>query len=160
MTPRFHGASALLALAGALATVTFAAAEENLAWHGWSAEGAAQLVYGVAESDHVLLSFACEQSGSPIRVVYPHEPKPARDGAAYDVTLKAGKQIMRLKTTGTRLEMDDLFILEGELPKGADLVGLLTGGKTLVVSVGKDVTELPLKDAAVAGSALFEICGR
>ena len=150
----------LLVCLGALVTATLVSAEETLDWHGWSADGSAQLVYGIAESDHVLLSFSCEQSGAPIRIVYPYEPKPARDGGAYDVTLKAGKQTLALRTTGTRLDMDDLFILEGALQKGADLVSLLTGGETLVMSVGKDVTELPLKGAATAGSALFEICGR
>jgi hypothetical protein len=135
-------------------------AEEKLAWHGWSGDGAAQLVYGVAESDHVLLSFACEQTGSPISLVYPYEPEQPKDGGLYDLTLKAGKQSLSLKTTGTRLEMDDLFILEADMPAGANIVGLLTAGKTLSVTVGKDLTELPLQGAATAGSALFEICGR
>ncbi|TPP10092.1 hypothetical protein [Rhizobium glycinendophyticum] len=135
-------------------------AEEKLAWHGWSGDGAAQLVYGVAESDHVLLSFACEQTGSPIRFVYPYEPEQPKNGGLYDVTLKAGKQTLSLKTTGTRLEMDDLFILEADMPAGANLVALLTAGKTLSLTVGKDLTEVPLQGAATAGSALFEICGR
>ena len=160
MASRSLFASVLLSTLGGLSWLQPAGAEEKLDWHGWSAEGSAQLVYGVAESDHVLLSFACERSGSPIGVVYPFEPKPALDGGAYDLTLKAGKQSHSVKATGTRLELDDLFILEGELPKGASLVSLLTSGDTLTVSVGKDVTEIPLAGAATAGSALFEICGR
>ncbi|MDH4441736.1 MAG: hypothetical protein QE284_15280 [Rhizobium sp.] len=136
-----------------------ASAQEKLEWLGWSGEGAASLVYGVAESDHVLLSLSCDQ-GSPIRLVYPYEPKHVRDDGAYDLTLQVGKQTLSMKTTGTRLEMDDLFILEGDLPKGTNLVSLLTGGKILTVGVDKDLSELPLEGAAQAASALLEICGR
>lgn len=159
MASRRYSTSSLLLILAGLGIAQPAFAEEKLDWHGWSGDGAASLVYGMAESDHVLLSLACEQGG-PIRIVYPYEPIPARDGGAYDLMLKAGKLVAAIKTTGTRLEMDDLFILEGELPKGTNLVGLLTGGKSLVVAVGPDVTELPLAGAAIAGSALFEICGR
>ena len=159
MAVRYLGMYSLLAAFVGFAPVPTAFAEEKFEWHGWSGEGSASLVYGVAESDHVLLSLSCEQ-GSAIRVVYPHEPKQPNDGGTYSLTLQAGKEIVALKTTGTRLEMDDLFILEGDLPKGTNLVGLLTGGKTLAVSVDKDVTELSLEGAATAGSALFEICGR
>jgi hypothetical protein len=159
MASRMFSISAILvALCGA-AIAQPALAEEKLDWHGWSGEGSASLVYGVAESDHVLLSLSCEPGG-PISIVYPYEPNPAEDGGAYELTLKAGKLAAAVKTTGTRLEMDDLFILEGDLPKGTNLVGLLTGGKSLAVAVGPDVTELPLAGAAIAGSALFEICGR
>ncbi|KQW31514.1 hypothetical protein ASE36_04535 [Rhizobium sp. Root274] len=160
MTLRTLFLSFSVAALGSLISTWPASGEEKLAWHGWSGDGAAQLVYGVAESDHVLLSFACEQSGSPIHLVYPYEPKQPKDGALYDVTLKAGKQTISVKSTGTRLEMDDLFILEADLPAGANLLGLLTASKRLTVAVGKDVTELPLEGAAIAGSALFEICGR
>jgi hypothetical protein len=160
MTSPYSRTAGLLVCLGMFAAAARGSAEETLAWHGWSAEGSAQLLYGVAESDHVLLSFSCEKTGAPIRVVYPYEPKSARDGGAYEVTLTAGTKSLALNATGTRLEMDDLFILEGELPKGGDLVSLLTGGKTLSVSVDKDVTDIPLDDAAAAGSALFEICGR
>lgn len=151
--------AAVAALVG-LTSLKAVWADEKLSWLGWSGEGAASLAYGLAESDHVLLSLACEKAGTPIRLVYPHEPAQPVDGGTYELTLKTEKQALSLKTTGTRLEMDDLFILEGELPKGTDLVALLTAGKTLTVAVDQDVTELPLDGAASAGSALFEICGR
>lgn len=160
MASRSVCTSVILASFLGLAAGASASAEEKLDWHGWSGEGSASLVYGVAESDYVLVSLSCEKAGSPIRLVYPYEPKQPTDGGTYDLTLKAGKETVSLSTTGTRLEMDDLFILEGELPKGTNLVGLLTGGETLTVGVGQDVTVLPLAGAATAGSALFEICGR
>lgn len=160
MAFRSLSTSVILAALFGIATVPGASAEEKLDWHGWSGEGSASLVYGMAESDYVLVSLSCEQAGSPIRLVYPYEPKQPKDGGTYDLTLKAGKETVSLKTTGIRLEMDDLFILEGELPKGTNLVGILTGGKTLTVEVDTVVTELPLEGAATAGSALFEICGR
>lgn len=159
MASRSLSMSVILATLAGFSAAPPASGEENLAWHGWSGEGAASLVYGVAESDHVLLSLSCEQ-GSPIRLVYPYEPKTARDGGTYDLTLKVGKQVLSMKTTGARLDMDDLFILEGDLPKGTNLVSLLTGGKTLTVGVNHDVSDLPLVGAATAASALLEICGR
>lgn len=136
-------------------------AAEELAWHGWSGEGAASLVYGVAESDHVILSFSCEEKGGPIQLVYSHEPKAARPDAAYDLVLTAGKSALHIETTGLRLEMDDLFILEGELAAGGewDLLELLQAGDTLSVTVEGDVTDLPLAGAEASAAKLVETCG-
>lgn len=148
--------AALIALVAARPVVS----EERLEWIGWSGEGAASLVYGIANSDHVILSLACQEGGGPVMLVYPHEPKGAEDGAFYSLDLRSGDRNLTISTKGVRLEMDDLFILEGELQRKEDLVGLLNGGETLTVVVGQDVTELPLAGASVAGSAFLEVCGR
>lgn len=149
-------AAALIALVPGRPAVS----EERLEWIGWSGEGGASLVYGIANSDHVILSLACQQGGGPVTLVYPHEPKGAEDGAFYSLDLRSGDRNLTIRTTGVRLEMDDLFILEGELQRKVDLVGLLNGGETLTVAFGQDVTQLPLAGASVAGSAFLELCGR
>lgn len=133
-------------------------AEEDLGWHSWTGEGAASLVYGMAESDYVLLSLSCESPEGPVLIFFPHEPESAKDGASYRLTLEAGTRAVTIETTGRRMEMDDLFILEGQLPKGAALKGLLGGAGMLKASVGKDVTELPLATAGKAALEFLAVC--
>jgi len=137
-----------------------ASSEEQLEWIGWSDEAAASLVYGIADSDHVIFSLACQQRAGPVTLVYPHEPKGAKDGAFYSLELRAGDHRLAIRTKGVRIEMDDLFILEGEVQRKADLQRLLGEGETLSVTVGQDVTELPLAGAADAGAVFLENCGR
>ncbi|THV16617.1 hypothetical protein [Rhizobium rhizophilum] len=133
-------------------------AEEELTWHAWSGEGAASLVYGMAESDYVLLSLACESADGPVMLFFPYEPAGAQDGSAYRLTLENGSQALTTETTGSRMEMDDLFMLEGRLPRGEELKGLLGGTGVLKVSVGKDVTELPLASAGNAAREFLAVC--
>lgn len=150
--------SCVTALALLLQPVIPLRAEEDLDWQAWSGEGAAQLVYGVAESDFVLLSFACDSAQGPIVVTFPYEPNGAREGASYQLVLEAGSRTLTVETVGTRLQMDDLFILEGKLARGADLQGLLGQGGMLKVRFGTDVTELPLKSAQKPSKNFFATC--
>ncbi|MGL3606065.1 hypothetical protein ACSV9I_06100 [Rhizobium sp. G187] len=161
MSQRRPVISTLLFAGALLSNASSLSATEELAWHGWSGEGVASLVYGVAESDHVVLSFSCEGKNGPINVVYSHEPKSAKPDQAYDLTLTAGKAVRIIETTGFRLEMDDLFILEGALAAGGerDLGELLSAADTLSISVEGDVTELPLAGAKEAAQKLIDTCG-
>jgi len=135
-----------------------AAAEENLSWGGWSSDGSASLFYGLAESDHVLLSLACESRDSPILLAVPYESADAKDGAAYPLTLSVGSDALTVDTTGSRMEMDDLFILVGELPNGSDIKSLLTGTGMLKVAIGTEVTELPLDSIGKAAQEFLAVC--
>ncbi len=134
------------------------AAEEKLTWIGWVGEGAASLAYGLAESDYVLLSLACEKPGGPVLVYFPHEPEGAKDGAAYRLTLETDTRSTTIETTGKRMEMDDLFILEGELLSGEELKALLRSTGTMKISIGKDVTELPLSGSGEAAREFLAVC--
>lgn len=160
MAVKLKSISLLMAALTTLLPAGPVVSEEKLEWIGWSGEGAASLVYGIANSDHVILSLACQQGGEPVTLVYPHEPMGAEDGAFYSLELRAGDRNLTIRMKGVRLEMDDLFILEGELQRKADLLGLLNSGETLTVVVGQDVTELPLAGASVAGAAFLGACGR
>jgi len=133
-------------------------AEEELTWIGWVGEGAASLAYGLAESDYVLLSLACEKAGGPVLVYFPHEPEGAKDGASYRLILETGGRAATIETTGRRMEMDDLFILEGELQSGEELKALLGGTGTMKISIGEDVTELPLAASSEAVGEFLAVC--
>lgn len=153
----------LLSVSALSATVLLSAhrpsaAEEELTWIGWVGEGAASLAYGLAESDYVLLSLACEKAGGPVMVYFPHEPEGAKDGAAYRLTLKTDTRSTTIETTGKRMEMDDLFILEGELLSGEELKALLRSTGTMKISIGEDVTELPLSGSGEAAREFLAVC--
>lgn len=160
MAAKLKAISLIVAALFSLLPGAAASSEEQFEWIGWSDDEAASLVYGIANSDHVLISLACQNRAGPVTLVYPQEPKGAKDGAFYSLELRASDHVLTIRTKGVRLEMDDLFILEGEIPRKADLLALLSSGQKLTVAVGKDVTDLPLAGAAVAGSALLDICGR
>lgn len=154
---RLLSASALSALV-LMSAHRPSAAEEELTWIGWVGEGAASLAYGLAESDYVLLSLACEKPGGPVLVYFPHEPEGARDGARYQLILETGSRAATIETTGRRMEMDDLFILEGELQSGEELKALLGGTESLKISVAEHVTELPLATVGEAAREFLAVC--
>ena len=156
-TTRLLSASALSAMV-LVSAHRPSAAEEELTWIGWVGEGAASLAYGLAESDYVLLSLACEKAGGPVMVYFPHEPERSKDGSSYRLILETGSRAVTIETTGRRMEMDDLFILEGELQSGEELKALLGGTESLKISVAGHVTELPLATAGEAAREFLAVC--
>jgi hypothetical protein len=91
-------------------------------------------------------------------VVIEHEPASAEDGVVVEILLSAGDIEVPLATTGTRLLMDDLFILQGETPLDARLQDLLTSRGPLILTIEGDRQDYPLYDAAEAVRAMLDTC--
>ncbi|ODT78845.1 MAG: hypothetical protein ABS76_22100 [Pelagibacterium sp. SCN 64-44] len=135
-----------------------ATAEENLGWHGDKWERGASLFYGVPQTDHAPLSFACPEGGSELVFTFAFAPINAVDGVKVEVLLEAGDISVPIATTGARIEMDDSFILEGRTPLDARLIDLLGSGGMLSVFVEDGAEEYPLDGAREAAAALIETC--
>lgn len=135
-----------------------AMAEENLGWHSGKAERGASLFYGIPQTDHAPLSFSCPQGGDELFFALAFEPVGAADGADVEVLLQAGDIEVPIATTGTRMEMDDSFVLEGRTVLDARLADLITSRGTLHVFVEDGSEEFPLDGAREAAAALIETC--
>lgn len=135
-----------------------ASAEESPGWHGQKGEHGASLFYGIPQSDHAPLSFSCAQSSDELTFTFLFTPANAVDGVKVEVLLEAGDISVPIATTGTRIEMDDSFILEGRTVFDARLTDLLTSRGTLSVFVGDGAEEYPLDGAREAAAALIETC--
>lgn len=135
-----------------------AAAQEDLGWHGLAHEDSAMLFYGIAQSDQVELGFSCQARSNLVSFVYAFAPIEAVDGVAVQVLLQAGDIEVPIHTTGVRLEMDELFLLEGETALDARLIDLLSSRGTLLVFVEDGAAEYPLDGAREAAAALIETC--
>ena len=89
-----------------------AMAEENLGWHGQSSEDGASLFYGIPETDHAPLSFSCTRGSDELTFVFAFAPINAVDGVKVQVLLEAGDISLPIATTGARIEMDVIAVVE------------------------------------------------
>lgn len=147
-------------LAASLMLPAGAMAQDNPGWHGTAYEGMATLFYGTPQSDHAELSFSCEAGSGTATFVFAFAPIQAVDGVEVVVTLEAGDISLPIQTTGLLLEMDDQFLLEGEVPLDDRLAELLGSEGVLSVFVEDGAAEYALDGALDAASDLFETCGQ
>ena len=133
-------------------------AQENMRWNGEEYAERAYLAYGVPETDHVRLFLSCERGGD-VAFTYAFEPINATDGVVVTVSLEAGGISLPIEATGVRLEMDDLFILEAEIPLDDRLLDVLTAQGTLSVFVEDGSEDFPLDGARAAAKPLARTCG-
>ena len=148
------------ALAAGLMLSAGAMAQDNLGWYGNEDAGMATLFYGVPQSDHVEIALSCQAGTDTASFIFPFAPIEAVDGAQVQVTLEAGDISLPIQTTGALLQMDDLFLLEGEIAIDARFIGLLGAPGMLSVFVEDGAAEYPLEGALDAAAALIAACGQ
>lgn len=149
---------ALLLAALMCSLPTMATAEEHLGWHGSRWERGAALFYGIPQTNHAPLSFACPEGGSELVFTFAFAPINAVDGVKVEVLLEAGDISVPIATTGARIEKDDSFILEGRTPLDARLMDLLGSDGMLSVFVEDGSEEYLLDGAREAAAGLIETC--
>lgn len=135
-----------------------AVAEENPGWHGEKLEDGATLFYGIPQTDYAPLALSCPQGGDKLDFALTFEPVNAAEGVQVEVLLRAGDIEVPISTTGTRMEMDDSFILAGQTVLDQRLTDLIISRGTLIVSVEHGAEEFPLDGAREAAAALIETC--
>lgn len=133
-------------------------AEESFGWHGQKGGHGASLFYGIPQTDYAPLSFSCAQGSNEVTFAFDFAPINAVDGVKVEVLLEAGDISVSVATTGTRIDMDDSFILEGTTVLDARIADLLTSRGTLSVFVEDGAVEFPLDGAREAAVALIETC--
>jgi hypothetical protein len=131
-------------------------------WIGQITEDGSALSYAIPQSDGVKLDFHCDRKTRAIVVNYDHEPKAAKDGGKFDLHLSVRGRDPGLAVTiaaiGRRLELDDLFALQGRTRMTPALRRLLSEGGTLLVRVDGRVEEIPLKGITAAAKQLLASC--
>lgn len=139
-----------------------AASASEYRWIGQITEDGAALSYAIPESDGIKIDFHCDRKTRAIVVNYDHEPKAAKDGGKFDLQLSvrgrdAGLSV-KIAAIGRRLELDDLFVLQGQTRMTPALRRLLAEGGTLLVQVDGKAEEIPLKGITAAAKQLFASC--
>lgn len=148
-------ATVLIGLAG----LGFAAhAEEDIHWFGYADKYGAALIYGLPETSFAPIAFYCDAESGELTVSFEFEPIDATDGVEVTVLLRAADIEVPIQTTGQRLDMDDLFILEGRTVLDDRLIGLINSQGTLQMTIEDGAEEYPLDGAREAASGLIETC--
>src|SRR5690606_16099158 len=104
------------------------------------------------------IAFTCQVGQDELSFAYEHEPTNAVDGVEVDAVLAAGDVEVSIPTTGARLEIDDVFLLEGQARLDDALRKLLTSGGVLTIMVEDGAAEYPLDGAAQAAEHLLRAC--
>lgn len=122
------------------------------------AEGAV-LIYGTPDSGYAPFSFRCDGKGGALDVTVEHEPVNATTGVKVETFFSAGDIEIQVATTGTRLEMDDLFILEGQTPLDKRFQDLITSSGPLTMTIEDGAEDYPLDGAGNPAREFFRLCG-
>lgn len=150
-----------LAVSISLASMLPAGAGEYR-WIGQITEDGSALSYAIPESDGIKIDFHCDRKTRAIVVNYAREPKAAKDGGKFNIRVSVrGRDPglnVTIAATGQRLELDDLFVLQGQTRMTPALRRLLAEGGTLLVEVDGRPEEIPLKGIAAAAKQLFASC--
>jgi hypothetical protein len=166
MTRKNHEEKALRRLGYVAAFLAAAAplpaAASGYQWIGQITEDGAALGYAIPNSDGIKLDFHCDRKTRKIVVNYDHEPKAAKDGASFEMQLSVrGRDsgvTVSIPARGRRLELDDVYALQGETRMSPGLRRLLSEGGTLLVKVNGSVEEIPLKGIGTAKKQLLAAC--
>jgi len=145
------------AMAAACLALPVLAADE-VVWFGSRTEDGASLTYGTPDSGYGKIVFTCAAGQDDLAFLYEHEPIDAQNGVEVEVFLSAGNVEVSIPTTGTRLEIDDTFVLEGRAKLDDRLRNILTAEGDLIVTVEDGSEEYPLEGAPNAARHLLEVC--
>lgn len=120
-------------------------------------EGAV-LIYGTPDSGYAPLSFRCDGKGGALDVVIEHEPINAVNGVKVEAFFSAGDIEIAVATTGTRLDMDDLFILEGQTPFDKRFQDMIASSGQLIMTTEDGAEEYPLEGARDPAREFLKLC--
>lgn len=140
-------------LAAAIVTAmaaTSAFAQDGLTWiDGTTAETGGALIYGLPESDHVVLSLHCDPASFALTIAFtPDEDLPPVAGAV-TLTLTSDGGKVALPAERVYLEMLDTEMVEATVEQlDAALVAILTTGGEIAVNADGTTMLLPVPDEA------------
>ena len=128
-------------------------------WIAHADQDIISLAYGLPESDDVPLSFVCDRATKTVTVSVQLEPVRNPDPETLPIEISAGESRLALTAQGSRLEIDDSFMLSASTPATPELAKLFAGGKLSILAEQK-TTEFPIDDVArKGGEEIVEGCG-
>ena len=153
----FLAAVLIAFMPGALSPAT-AQEEEEPRWFGSSDGRSTMLLYGVPDSDYVMLHFSCTVGKPVVSVYVQDEESGAEEGAAMQVRLSAGgNQVAFSEKAISNEDSGGKDVMAG-LPLDDALRRILTAAGTLEIVVDGHVQRYPLEGAAEPAAAMLAAC--
>ena len=141
------------------ATVPVAAQdEEQPGWFGGSDDDTAMLVYGIPDSDYVMLHFSCTVGSPAVRVYVQDEESSAEAGDVLLVRLSAGGEQIEFADEAIPNEDSGGKDVEGQLPLDEALRRILTAEGTLEITVDGHMQRYDMAGAAEPAAAMLAAC--
>lgn len=147
----------IVAVSTLLALTLPAAAQQKMTWHTQEAAESAALVFGVPESDEVMIFFLCKPGEDALTVQSQIGSKGLEREAAARLTLSAGsvKKALAGKAIGNEANTN----VDVEAPaKMADVKALLKGGNLLTIEVKGARKQVSLAGAKEAAAQFETAC--
>lgn len=91
--------------------------------------------WGTPDTDHVELVLRCTAGSDLVEFTYLASMPGAPDGLVTEVVISGAQGAYSLVATGSRLDLDDLFVLQGGLNFDATLSAILLEEGRFIVSV-------------------------
>ena len=151
--PAVFLATSLLLLAPAVAQE-----EEEPHWFGATHDDMATLVYGVPDSDYVMLYFSCTAGEPVVNIHVQDEESQAEEGAVLQVRLSAGGEEIEFSEKAIPNEDSGGKDVTGRLPLDDGLRRILTASGTLEIVVDGHTQHYDLAGAAEPAAALLAAC--
>ena len=146
--------------AALLAFIAHPASAAEMAWYSGADELNAELRYGTADKSDTPISFWCTPYVDIVYVAYDFRPANATEAMQTAFTLSAGGITIEVGAIGYGIEMDNGFVLEGQMIFDEEFKRFITSdGVLTATSEGKSET-FPLEGVKEKVGVLLEMCGR
>lgn len=132
--------------------------EEKPRWFGTAYENVTLLVYGVPDSDYVMLSFSCAIGKPVVNVNVQDEESSAENGALMHVRLSGGGETIEFSEKARPNLDSGGSDVEGHLPLNDTLRGILTAKGTLEIVVDRHTQHYAMKGAVEPAASMIAAC--
>jgi hypothetical protein len=153
----FFAASLIVLLPAVLLPVA-AQDEEKPRWFGSTDGRSTMLLYGVPDSDYVMLYFSCTVGKPVVSVYVQDEESSAEEGAAMQVRLSAAGEKVEFSEKAIPNEDSGGKDVEASLPLDDTLRRILTGGDPLEIVVDGHTQRYEMDGAAEPAAAMIATC--
>ena len=151
-------AAAMIALMPAAILPVAAQEEEQPRWFGSTDGRSTMLLYGVPDSDYVMLYFACTVGKPMVSVNVQDEESNAEEGAAMQVRLSAGGEKVEFSEKAIPNEDSGGKDVTASLPLDDTLRRILTATGELEILVDGHTQRYDMEDAAEPAAAMIAAC--
>ena len=151
-------AAAMIALLPGSLLPAAAEDEEKPHWFGAAYDNKTLLIYGVPDSDYVMLSFSCTIGKPVVNVNVQDEESSAEEGAAMHVRLSAGGEKIAFSERARPNQDSGGADVKGHLPLDDTLRRILTAKGTLEIIVDGHTQRYDMKGAAEPVAAMIAAC--
>ncbi|MGE0502710.1 MAG: hypothetical protein AB7I79_18460 [Rhizobiaceae bacterium] len=132
----------------------------EMTWFGGGDELNAELRYGTADKSDTPISFYCTPHVKIVYVDYDFKPANATEAMEIDFTLSAGGIDIEVGAIGYGIEMDDGFVLEGQILFDQKFLDFIASDGVITATAEGKTEEFPLAGAKEVSGPLLETCGR